>query len=365
MPRLLASALVLGALIAGALLTAPPARADAPAPAVSPSTVPRDGTFTVSGSGCLDPMYNPYTHSRGYWWVRVAGVVPGIAGSAFLDGALPSDDGVWSVTVRWPEAVGPGTYTVQATCEAGPVQFSYPTVPLTVTGPPDPPQWWEPGGSGPPGQPGRPLVPPPVAAPPVATPPARPAPTSAPRTTPSATAVAGSSTAAPRTSTTPSPVEASPPAPAPAPGCADCARVSPEKPLEPGERLSLSWTGFQPGEQVTIVMRSTPVTLGTFTADAAGTVPAAVELPDAAEAGEHTLTFSGPLSGDLVVLPFRIAAAGVETAPAAGPSAGAASDEGMLAPWLVGGGLAVLLLGAGGVTLHRRRRAAAENSSGV
>ena len=62
MRRLLASALVLGTLIAGALLTAPPARADAPVPAVSPSTIPRDGTFTVSGSGCLDPMYNPYTH---------------------------------------------------------------------------------------------------------------------------------------------------------------------------------------------------------------------------------------------------------------------------------------------------------------
>lgn len=134
--------------------------------------------------------------------------------------------------------------------------------------------------------------------------------------------------------------------------------MTPDEPLEPGDRLALSWTGFQPGEQVTVVMRSTPVTLGTFPADAAGTVTAAVRLPDGAEAGAHTLTFSGPASGDLVVLPFRVAAAAEPAAPEPAPAAATAPDDAALLSWLIGGGLAAVLLATGGIAVQRGRGAA-------
>jgi hypothetical protein len=116
-----------------------------------------------------------------------------------------------------------------------------------------------------------------------------------------------------------------------------------------GEELSLSYAGFQPGEQVSLVMRSTPVELGTFTADAAGIVTADFALPASAEAGSHTLTFSGPVTGDHVVR-FRLAAE-QRHVPVAAPSSAASGPALPLAL----GGSALLLLIAGGLVLHRRR----------
>ncbi len=322
----LGAALVLGS-AAGALVLAPGASAaPLPTPSVSKSTVTWNEYFTISGTGCLDPS---------------SGTPGGVAvtGPEFGDGVLASADGSWSIPSVY-YGVPSGRYTLTATCQLPGGLQTYPTFGVTVAAPGASPE-------------------------PAPAPPPVPSVPSVPSVTPRATPTPARSAAPPPASPTPAPPPPASPTPAqvapgPAAGCTDCARVSPEKPLEPGERLSLSWTGFQPGEQVTVVMRSTPVTLGTFTADAAGTVTAAVELPDEAGAGAHTLTFSGSLSGDLVVLPFRIAEADMAAASATVPAAEAASDEGTLTPWLAGGGLAVLLLGAGGVTLHRRRRAAAE-----
>ncbi|NYJ08732.1 hypothetical protein [Petropleomorpha daqingensis] len=84
----------------------------------------------------------------------------------------------------------------------------------------------------------------------------------------------------------------------PAAGCRDCAQLTGQEGVVPRQRLALSYAGFQPGEVVRLVMHSTPVTLGSFTADAAGVVVADVTIPASAEQGRHTLTLSGPLTGD-------------------------------------------------------------------
>lgn len=330
----LGTALVLGSAV-GALVLAPAASAaPLPTPSVSQSTVGWNERFTISGSGCIDP---------------VTGTPGGVAvsGYEFGDGMLAQPDGTWSLPTSY-YGVPSKTYPLTATCDLPGGRQTYPAFSVTVTAP----------GAAPAPPPVAAPAPPPVAAPapppaPRPVPPRTPAPSSAPTTAPRVTPTPAPP-AAPTTTAAPAPV-----APGPAAGCADCARITPDASLEPGERLTLSWTGFRAGEQITVVMRSTPVTLGTFTADAAGTVTAAVELPDDAESGAHTLTFSGPLSGDLVVLPFRLAAAESAPTPAATttePAAAAAPDEAALLYWLVGGGLAAVLLTAGGIALQRGRQ---------
>ena len=103
-------------------------------------------------------------------------------------------------------------------------------------------------------------------------------------------------------------------------------------------------------------MRSKPVMLGTFIADASGVVTANVVLPDSAEAGSHTLTLSGPVTGDHIVR-FRLVAAEKQSV-AAPPSTG--TD---LTLPLALGGAALVLLTACGVVLYRRRAARASADS--
>jgi hypothetical protein len=148
------------------------------------------------------------------------------------------------------------------------------------------------------------------------------------------------------------------PAFAPTRGCADCERLAGDEQLTPGEALSLRYAGFRPGEEVSVVMRSTPVDLGTFTADADGVVTAEVTIPETAEAGSHTLTLSGAVTGEHVVR-FRLARA-EQTRTRATP----AGEEPTL-PLLLGLGGGGLVLAAGGATLllrERRSRRAGETA---
>ncbi|RBY86277.1 hypothetical protein [Blastococcus sp. TF02A-30] len=345
MPRLLAT--LTTAAVAVLLLPAPVAQA-APAPVVSPSTVPRGGSFTVSGTGCWDPEHDPYTEGRRAWYVVVTAAPAGATSYHSADGYAQTDewhDGNWSTGLRLVDAAGPGTYVVRARCSLGDVEFDYPAVALTVVGAPDPPQWWEPGGSGPPGQPKGPSA---------AAPPAAPAPPA---------------TGAPR-APAPPPAGAAPGAPAPAtgapssatatgaaPGCADCARL-PGGRFAPGDALRLAYTGFRSGEQVTVVLRSAPVTLGTFTADGTGTVTADVTLPADAETGSHTLTFSGATSGDLVVLPLELAAAAAAASSSAPAVAARSARPGSAALLITGAAAAALLLTGAGLAVVDRRRTA-------
>ena len=323
------------------LLGAPDASA-APAPAVSPSTVQRGGSFTVTGTGCVDPAYNGST-GRSAWYAQVQ-TTPLDSSWTHTLGSVETnerDGGAWSITLRLPERAGPGDYAVYAHCSTGGPGFDYPTAPFTVVGDPLPPT----PSVFPNSRPTR-VLPPTRAVPPPAGPPAAPRTTAPPSTTASTTAPAPTSTP-PTPETSPAVAVTTPVA---APGCTDCRKLGRDEPVPAGDRLTLSYEGYQPGEQVTLVMRSTPVELGTFTADAAGVVTATFRLPASTDAGAHTLTFSGALSGDHVVR-FRLAAARQEAEPAAAP---ASEGTDLTLPLALGGAAAVLLV-AGGFVLHRRR----------
>ncbi|OJX64523.1 MAG: hypothetical protein BGO95_08635 [Micrococcales bacterium 73-13] len=67
--------------------------------------------------------------------------------------------------------------------------------------------------------------------------------------------------------------------------------------VAPEGRLTVSGVGFRPGEQVEVVLHSTPATLGTFTAGASGAFSAAVTIPADAAAGAHTVVSTGLASG--------------------------------------------------------------------
>jgi len=67
--------------------------------------------------------------------------------------------------------------------------------------------------------------------------------------------------------------------------------------VAPGAGLTVSGVGFRPGEQVEVVLHSTPATLGTFTAGAGGAFSAAVTVPADVDPGAHTVVSTGLTSG--------------------------------------------------------------------
>jgi LPXTG-motif cell wall-anchored protein len=101
-------------------------------------------------------------------------------------------------------------------------------------------------------------------------------------------------------------------------------------------------------------MHSTPVTLGTFTADAQGVLTVEFTLPAGAPAGAHTLAYDGHLGSHY------------EQAITVGKPALATASDGSLAytgadvtvPLVAGAGL--VLLGGVTVVATRRRKAAAQ-----
>ena len=114
--------------------------------------------------------------------------------------------------------------------------------------------------------------------------------------------------------------------------------------VAPGGALSVSGTGFVPGERVAVELHSTPVTLSLVTADAAGALNATVTIPAGTEPGEHSIVLTGLDSK-------RTASIGiVVTQPAVGaaslPATGAALPVTLM---VLGGGLA-----AGGAVLILR-----------
>jgi uncharacterized repeat protein (TIGR02543 family) len=113
-----------------------------------------------------------------------------------------------------------------------------------------------------------------------------------------------------------------------------------------GGRMTVTVTGsgFTPGEPVIVVLHSDPVVLGTLVADAAGNVSGSFTIPAGTPAGAHTVVATGTLSGvqasvAIVVPadPAALAATGADPFPALG--------------W----GTAAVLLGALALLLRRRR----------
>ena len=115
-----------------------------------------------------------------------------------------------------------------------------------------------------------------------------------------------------------------------------------------GQTFTITVGGYKAGSAVEFVIHSSPKSLGTFTADAAGNVTATLQLPTDVPAGQHVLTASGVgpdgkpriLSSPLAVK-AKSAGSGI---PFTGFELGAAS--------LLGAGL----LGAGTIALVSGRK---------
>ena len=116
-----------------------------------------------------------------------------------------------------------------------------------------------------------------------------------------------------------------------------------------GGQLTVSGTGFEPGETVEATLHSTPIDLGTVTADANGAVSLTFTVPADLEPGVHSVDLVGRQSGARLSLEFEVL--GVEL-PRGLPATGRTTDTQAAA------GAGLVLVGAALLALARRRRAA-------
>ncbi|WP_236683771.1 leucine-rich repeat protein [Demequina flava] len=147
----------------------------------------------------------------------------------------------------------------------------------------------------------------------------------------------------------------------------------------PGDTISVTGEGFDPNEAVALELHSTPVSVGSTTADAAGTFTTDVTIPADAAAGSHdvvALGAAGQASAPLTLVaaddpdpePEPSAStsptASPEPSPAPSTTASAESNDGTAGPslpvtgasgsaWLVGGAAALVFLGFG-ILIARR-----------
>ena len=119
-----------------------------------------------------------------------------------------------------------------------------------------------------------------------------------------------------------------------------------------GCSLTLSGSGFQPGETVGLTFNSTPVSLGTTTANSSGGFTFSVTIPAGEPAGNHTIVATGESSGTTASFAITLTAA---TTAAPSPSGGLAFTGADISA-LVGVGAVVIALGGLLVLASRRRR---------
>lgn len=120
-----------------------------------------------------------------------------------------------------------------------------------------------------------------------------------------------------------------------------------------GGPLEISGSGFEPGVEYDIQLRSTPADLGRVTAGDDGTFTLRATVPRDVEPGEHTVV---AMLGDADVASTRVVIAAGPGAPGGGGGPGGLVDTGDDLSWLPWGlGLAALLLAAGLAALRIRR----------
>jgi LPXTG-motif cell wall-anchored protein len=319
-----AAGALLGLAVTGSTLIAAPAAFAAPAaPVVAPGSVVAEEVFTVSGTECpkSDVPHNPN--------IVMVGIDDG-SEYGLGNGTFPEADGTWSVELAFEAGTAPKAYDIHAACVdylgfygvegATPTtDIEYPVATVTLLDPA--------------AEPSTPSTP---STPTTSTPATTEAPTPAPTGTTSGTATVTTDAKGVVTVTA-------------APGQS----LSPSAPVEVGEKQILRLTGYTPGEEVTLVLHSTPRRLGTATADASGVVTFAFTAPSGTEAGDHHVKVTRA-DGSVVSYPIRIAAA----------SSASSSDElaytgaDVTAPLVAGTGL--VLLGGATVFAARRRKAAAQ-----
>ncbi|MGR6965557.1 hypothetical protein ACU610_13935 [Geodermatophilus sp. URMC 61] len=291
--------------VATGLLLAPAAfAAPLTAPVVDPDPVAAEETFTVSGAGCLSADYaNPETRSA----VVVAVGDPEDDQPLLGDAIEPAENGTWSLELAFEVGTPGGEYVVVADCldYNGNLLSEYPITTVTLTAP--------------------------------AATPATPTETAAPTTTAPATKPTG----AIRGSQANTPGVASP----------DGGSATGDS-TALGRKVVKVLTGFKPREVVTVTLHSTPQTVGTFTADANGTVTVEFTVPAGTPTGEHTLVYEGSM-GTYFQEAFTVtAAAGTSNA-----SSSSLAYTGADIALPLGLGVGALALGGGLVFAARRRSA--------
>lgn len=138
------------------------------------------------------------------------------------------------------------------------------------------------------------------------------------------------------------------------------------------QRQVATGRGFLPAEAVSGTLESTPIDLGTRTADAGGGVTFTIDLPAGLSLGEHTVTLTGESSG-AVAARFRVTAAEVPPEPSSPPQSSPSPrpsvppstvpvDSGLpntgspVTAWLIAAAVGCLVGGGALVAVSRRRR---------
>ncbi|MGY1660440.1 LPXTG cell wall anchor domain-containing protein [Geodermatophilus sp. SYSU D00705] len=305
-----AAGALLGLAVTGSTLIAAPAAFAAPAaPVVAPGSVAAEQVFTVSGTDCPEGVPgNPN--------LIMVGIDDG-SPELLQNGDFAAADGTWSLELAFKAGTTPGTYEVHAACvdylgfyEVSPTyttNVEYPVATVTLVDP------------------------------------------NAEPTTPT--------TSTPAPSTTPAPTAAFVPGAKPnTPGIATTTTsATTDSTPAPGEKVVRVIKGFQPYEQVSLVLHSTPTPIGTFPADAQGVLTVEFTLPAGVPAGTHTLAFDGNM-GSHFEETVTVVAAGATVATASESLAYTGAD--VTVPLVAGTGL--VLLGGATVFAARRRKAAAQ-----
>jgi len=131
---------------------------------------------------------------------------------------------------------------------------------------------------------------------------------------------------------------------------ADKVTCTPTGTVPAGSEIRVCGSGFLPGEQVLVLLHSTPVQLAVVTADAHGAVDAQVTIPATAAAGEHRIELRGVTSGRSIFSdPFTVVAQQGGALPRTGDDSGP----------LVRLGLGLLAIGALATGVAQRRRVGA------
>jgi hypothetical protein len=120
----------------------------------------------------------------------------------------------------------------------------------------------------------------------------------------------------------------------------------------PGGQLLVTGENFVPNELITLVLHSTPVTLGTTTSTATGTFSTEVTIPADTTPGAHTIVATGA-SGDFATTDITVAA--TTPIPVTATSSGLAFTGADIAA-LSGVGAVALALGGMLILAGRRRR---------
>ncbi len=83
--------------------------------------------------------------------------------------------------------------------------------------------------------------------------------------------------------------------------------------MRAGDSVTVTASGFQPGEEVVATLFSTPISLGSATADSTGGLVATFTIPADIEPGDHRIELVGRSSGRTVSVAIEVLApVGVE-----------------------------------------------------